>query len=869
MTTDEIRERFIDFFKSRGHKIIRSDSLVPENDPTLLFTSAGMNQFKDYFLGLKKDLKRAASSQKCLRTGDLDEVGRTAYHHSFFEMLGNFSFGDYFKTEAIQWAWEFLTKELDLSRERLRVSVHESDDEAYKIWHDEMGVPEKWITRLGDKTNFWPANAPKEGPNGPCGPCSEIYYDQGEEYASKPHRCSIEHDCGRFAEIWNLVFTQFDRQEGGKLVPLKQKNIDTGMGLERLACAIQGKKTNFEIDIFQPINKEIEKIIGVRVQETSRKSLYAVSDHIRAIVFAIADGITPSNEGRGYVIRKLIRRAIWCGWDLAPSKKGADIFLHKLVPVVVRTMSKAYPELIEAQKNIVDSLMTEETNFEETTVRGRKILFQKFEELDRRGKKVLPGEFVFDLHDRLGFRYESTKYIVEKKGFKIEQDEFDRLMQAQRKRAKRASEITGGIFVTSELDKRLHELPATKFLGYDTHQGRGKVLLAQVEQNKGIIVLDRTPFYGESGGQVGDQGILKDQSFEAKVEDTKKKDSYHLHYVQILKGKIHEGMEVEAVIDSKRRDAAMRNHTATHLLHAVLREVLGKQVRQVGSLVHPDRLRFDYSFLRPLTEEELLRIESRVNEEILKDTPLQKEEKDFEEAKSEGALAFFGEKYGDRVRVVTVPGISKEFCGGTHCERTGQIGAFVITSDGSIASGVRRMEALTGTGAIRYTQELRSQLKRAGEKLRAAPSEVVERIEKLQERLKKAERESRERTPAMADPKALIEKGEKVGDYHLIVERFNETSREELRRISDSLRSQTKNTIWLLLGQIQERVHFVIGLSADLKTGSVDARELAREVAGLLKGSGGGRKDFAEGGGSERNAFEAILETLREKLCSL
>ena len=857
MKTDEIRQRFLDFFKKQGHTRVRSDSLVPQNDPTLLFTSAGMNQFKDYFLGLKKDLKRAASSQKCLRTGDLDEVGRTPYHHSFFEMLGNFSFGDYFKEEAIRWAWEFLTGEMGLEKERLRISVHKDDDEAYKIWEGKIKIRKDWIYKLGDKTNLWPSNAPKEGPNGPCGPCSEIYYDKDLRSNSD----DIEGP--RFAEIWNLVFTQYDRQEGGKLVPLKQKNIDTGMGLERLACVVQKKKTNFEIDIFQPINETIEDILGTKIPEASKKNLYALSDHIRAIVFAMADGVTPSNEGRGYVIRKLIRRAIWNGWDLALSKKGAEIFLHKLVPVVVQTMSKEYPELEEAQKSVTDSLKIEENNFEETTVRGREILFQKFEELNKEGKKILPGEFVFDLHDRLGFRYESTQYIAEKGGFKIEQDEFDRLMEAQRKRARKASPIEQNIFMTSEFDKKLHELPATKFLGYDAHQGKGKVLLAQMEQEKGVVVLDQTPFYGESGGQVGDQGVLKAEGFEAQVENTQKKDSYHLHYLRLLKGKVKEGMTVEAVIDSKRRDSAMRNHTATHLLHAVLREVLGKQVRQVGSLVHPDRLRFDYSFSRALTPEEFSKIEMRVNEEILKDTPLKKEEKGFDEAKSEGAIAFFGEKYGSRVRVVTVPGISKEFCGGTHCERTGQIGAFVITSDSSIASGVRRMEALTGEGALRYIQTLRSQVQQAAERLKATPLELVDRIEKLQERAKKLERETSlnnfKWTDTWVNTSEILEKKKPVGPFQLIVQKIDEEIPPEgLRGISDTLRSQTKDTMWFVASASASsgKANFLSATSANLiKNENLDMREVIKYVASQVGGDGGGRKDLAMGGTTDLNAL--------------
>ena len=880
METDELRRRFLDFFKKRGHTVVRSDSLVPQNDPTLLFTSAGMNPFKDYFLGLKKDLKRAASSQKCLRTGDLDEVGRTPYHHSFFEMLGNFSFGDYFKEDAIQWAWEFLTEELKLSKERLRVSVHKDDNEAYKLWHDKIKVPEKWIYKLGDKTNFWPSNAPKDGPNGPCGPCSEIYYDQ------EPNSRSEDIEGSRFAEIWNLVFTQFDRQEGGKLVPLKQKNIDTGMGLERLACVMQGKKTNFEIDIFRPVNEAINRCFDLKFNDhevrrgnqmlynTSvgialyRQHLYSIADHARAVIFAITDGVIPSNEGRGYVIRKLIRRALYRA-HLMTLHNLTEPFLYKLTSSVAETM-KTYPEAREAAKSVSDTILGEEERFLKTLELGLSLLVDKIEKAKQKGLKRLSGEEVFLLYDTYGFPDELTHTIAKEEGFEIDQTGFDRLMDEQRKRAKGASEITEGIFVTSELDKRLHELPATKFLGYDAHQGKGKVLLAQMEQDKGIIVLDQTPFYGESGGQVGDQGVLKGDGFEAKVEDTQKKDSYHLHYVRVLKGRAKEGMTVEASIDSKRRDSAMRNHTATHLLHAVLREVLGNQVRQVGSLVHPDRLRFDYSFGRALTPEEFSKIEMRVNEEILKDTPLKKEEKGFDEAKSEGAIAFFGEKYGDRVRVVSVPGISKEFCGGTHCDRTGQIGAFVITGDFSIASGVRRMEALTGEGALRYIQTLRSQVQQAAERLKATPSELVDRIEKLQERAKKLEKEGRSKPALEINPKEALEKAERVGPFRLITERFEEASREDLRRVSDQLRSQAKQSLWLLSAKGEEKAHFLVGLSADLKNGALDAREIVGEIGKKVGGSGGGRKDLAEGGGLDlsvlENSWKGMISSLKNYL---
>lgn len=858
MKTDEIRKRFLDFFKGRGHTIVRSDSLVPQSDPTLLFTGAGMNQFKDYFLGLKKDLKRATSCQKCLRTGDLDEVGKTPYHHSFFEMLGNFSFGDYFKKEAIRWAWEFLTVEMKISKERLRVSVHQKDDEAFKVWRDDIKVREDWIYKMGDKTNFWPANAPADGPNGPCGPCSEIYFDQEPQKGSGG---SIEDS--RFAEIWNLVFTQFDRQEGGKLLPLNNKNIDTGMGLERLACILQNKKTNFEIDIFVPLHEAVKTHLDFGKRAAgSANDLYALSDHVRAVIFAIADGVIPSNEGRGYVVRKLIRRALWRAHQLlhslqaTPPRELENPFLYKVVPKVIEVMRGAYPDLVGAQFNITETLRGEEERFLKTLERGLVLLEEKIKAAKAAGEKKLSGEEVFILYDTYGFPDELTRVIAYANHLEIDQEEFDRLMEGQRKRAKGATPLVESIFVKSEFEERLHKLPPTQFLGYETHRAKGRVLLWQQEGERALVVLDRTPFYAESGGQVGDQGFLEAPQFKARVEDTQKKDQYHLHYVRIAKGHLREGMEVEVEIDANRRDRSMRNHTATHLLHAVLREVLGEQVRQLGSLVHPDRLRFDYSFSRPLTEEELLIIESRVNEETLKDSPVEKEEMPFEEAKKGGAIAFFGEKYGNRVRVVTVPGISKEFCGGTHCNRTGQIGAFVIVSDASIASGVRRMEALTGEGALRYIQELRSQVRSAAEKLRSSPAELVERIEKLQNRMKQLEKEDRERPQSRVALEELMGNAKRVGIFRLVTAKLEGAGKAELRKIHDQLRSRAQQTVWLLASCLEEKVHVLVGSSPDLKEGPPFAQELARKVFTKMGASGGGRKDLVEGGGSDPDAVK-------------
>ncbi len=864
MKTDDIREQFLKYFEAKGHALVASDSLVPQKDPTLLFTGAGMNQFKDYFLGLKKDLKRATSSQKCLRTGDLDQVGKTPYHHSFFEMLGNFSFGDYFKEEAITWAWEFLTETLRIPAARLRVSVHTSDDEAFRIWRNKIKIREDWISKLGDDSNFWPANAPKEGPNGPCGPCSEIYYDQGED-PKNPHACSIEHDCRRFAEIWNLVFTQFDRQDAGQLLPLANKNIDTGMGLERLACVLQGKKTNFEIDIFVPILSEITKVLGVELNAQTKSSLYTIADHLRAVVFAIHDGVIPSNEGRGYVIRKLIRRSLWHAHQLVPNMNLKKAFLYRIVPVVGMVMRKAYPEIFEVERSISESLRAEEDKFLDTLEIGLGILSQKLSDLRAQGRKAVLGEVVFELYDTYGFPDELTRAIAEGQGFAIDQEGFDRQMEKQRQQAKQASQMAQAIFVSTELEKKISGLEATRFLGYQVLEARGKVLLADIENQKGVIVLDETPFYAESGGQVGDQGVLQTEKFKAHVIDTQKKDKIFLHLIEIEEGNVRAGEEVEARVDGKRRARTMRNHTATHLLHAALRQILGSQVRQLGSLVSPEKLRFDYSYSQALTPEQIRLLEEAVNQEILKDTALSKEEKPIEEAKQEGAIAFFGEKYGQKVRVVTVPGFSKEFCGGTHCDRTGQIGAFLIVSDSSIASGTRRIEALTGEGVLEYMASLRLQMAKLSQDLKTTPGQLAERIAKLQEALKKSEKDKGKQAGQAFDAQKIINEAVVANSFRFAAFHEKGVNLDDLRYLSDSLRSRGGQLIYLLATENEEKIHFLLGMSHELVKSDLDLRELMKELAPLLGSSGGGRKDFVQGGGPNRGQFQTHWQEILDK----
>lgn len=861
MKTSEIRKRFLDFFKTKGHTLVKSDSLIPRNDPTLLFTGAGMNQFKDYFLGLRTDLKRAASSQKCLRTGDLDQVGKTPYHHSFFEMLGNFSFGDYFKEEAIAWAWEFLTQEMKLIPERLYVSVHEKDEEALEIWHKKIGIPKKIIARLGDQSNFWPADAPKAGPNGPCGPCSEIFFDQGSNYSeASKNKFWANDESGRFAEIWNLVFTQFERQEGGKLVPLKAKNIDTGMGLERLACVMQGKRTNFEIDLFEPLLRALRQK-SKNGKGDGVANLNAVADHVRGAVVAISDGANPSNEGRGYVIRKLIRRAVWQG-RMAELKTP---ILGPLVPLVVSSLEDAYPELRASEKSVEQTIVLEEERFHETLDSGLNALSKLLEEASQRKTKMLSGEEIFQLYDTYGFPDELTRTIAQKSGVGINEKGFETLLEGQRKRAKAATKLADTIFTASEINQDFLKLSETKFLGYQTLEADGKILWQSFSGEEGAIVLDQTPFYPEGGGQVGDQGILEGKDFRFTVADTQKKERVILHYGKLVKGKSKIGDSCKASVNQELREATKRNHTATHLLQAALRSVVGTHIRQVGSLVNPEKLRFDFTHGKALTDEEIRNVEAWVNHAILESSPVQANHQSYDTAMRSGVLAFFGDKYGDEVRVIEVPGRSKELCGGTHCHQTGEIGAFVITSETSIGSGTRRIEALTGMNAIRYTKGLQQTLKKISETLKVNPDQVLERTEKLQKRVRELERSgfsSGRNTLEQIDIEKMIGSAQKIGTIKLIAKTIPDEEITFLRHLADQIRNKTKQSVIALFSTKDSKVNMIVGLTKDLAPSKLDAKNMAQAVAPLLEGSAGGRKDLAQGGGRNLNGIDSVLKTL-------
>ncbi len=848
----------MNFFKGRDHKIVSSASLVPEDDPTVLFTSAGMGQFKENFMGIKRDLKRAASCQKCLRTGDLENVGRTPAHQTFFEMLGNFSFGDYFKEEAIAWAWEFLTKELNIAKERLAVSVYKEDRIAFSIWEKKIGVPVDKIAKMGEKSNFWPSNAPQEGPNGPCGPCSEIFYDWGEEIGCGKTSCGVDCDCGRFIEVWNLVFTQYNRKDEGVLEPLPRKNIDTGMGLERLASVMQGVRSNFETDLFTPIITEIERHLGPKVKNNS--VIRTIADHIRATVFLIGDGILPSNEGRGYVQRMLIRRAS----RLARQAGSEDIFLHRLVPAVIGVMREPYPDLKNRESLMKEVIQTEEDRFNRTLDEGMRILNEEIAKLKKKNETILPGNIAFRLFDTFGFPVELTTDHLREKGFKVDMNEFNDRLEEQRRISRTGSQMGTTVFAETFAQKICSLNLKSKFLGYETHQAKGKIL-AIIEN---AVILDQSPFYGEQGGQIGDTGHLKKEECEYRVYDTKRVDDAIVHLVTPLKGNLKVGDEVSAAIDSARRNSIMRNHTATHLLQAALRQVLGHQVEQSGSLVAEDRLRFDFTHVGKVPQEALEKAEKIVNDEILKNIPLQVHQLPQEEAKRRGAICFFGEKYGDVVRVVEIPGFSQEFCGGTHCRATGDIGFLQIVSESAVASGVRRIEAITGEKAYQHAKENEIALRQIAALLKTSPDKVAESLQRLLQKMKQVER-LQQNWNKSADGdfvEAWIKRAEAIGSVHLVARAVEEADPGILRSLWDQIKVKFKRGIAVLWSVKEGKLSLVIGVTHDLVKEGWDASQLIKLLADWIGGSGGGKKDLAQAGGKKPECIEKAIAALKEEI---
>ena len=875
MHSSEIRDKFLKFFEEKGHLIAPSDSLVPD-DPTLLFTSAGMVQFKPYFIGERVPPRtRVATSQKCLRTGDLEIVGTTPFHHTFFEMLGNFSFGDYFKDEAITWAWEFITEVLGLPPGKLWVSVYENDDEAVEIWEKKVGIAGERIVRLGEKPNYWPPNAPSEGPNGPCGPCSEIFYDFGSEVGCRRPDCGPDCDCGRFSEIWNLVFMQYNREEGGVLTPLPKKNIDTGMGLERVSAVLQGTPTNFETDLFMPIVREAAYIAGVEygVDEQTDIALRVIADHARAMAFAISDGVMPSNVGGGYVLRRIIRRAVLKGKSLGV----AGLFLDQLGPVVIGIMEGPYPELREHAEHISRTVRAEEEKFQRTLDMGVQKLEESIERLVARGAEEVPGMEAFVLYDTYGFPLELTQGIAAERGLAVDVQGFENAMEEQRRKAREGSDVPAELFAGSlgavaEMEK---VEPATDFIGYETFRSTarvvgilkgGELVSAAVAGDRIDIVLDKTPFYPEAGGQAADVGTISRDGTEIEIDRTVRIGALIVHSGRVKTGELKSGEQVTATVDAGRRMSTMRNHTATHLLHRALRMMLGEHVVQSGSLVEPARLRFDFTHAAAVTPGELDEVEKIVNDAILRDHEVRASETTLEQAKEDGAMALFGEKYSGVVRVIRVGDFSMELCGGTHVARTSQIGLFKILSESSIGAGLRRIEAVTGSSAVDYVREHDRLLAAIADTLRVSPAETPEAVARLAESLKAAEKRIEELKRRTAGSRAdeLAAQAVEYNGVRLIASRVDTGDMELMNSLADSLANKLKSAIIILGGAANGKVAFVSKVTADLVKRGFHAGNLIREVAKVAGGGGGGRPDFAQAGGKDIEKLDEALAKARE-----
>ena len=857
MSTAQLRKAFIDYFVENGHTAVHSSPVVPANDPTLLFTNAGMVQFKDVFLGIEqRPYTRACSVQRCIRAGgkhnDLENVGYTARHHTFFEMLGNFSFGDYFKREAIRYAWAFLTERLGIPAEKLWVTVFHEDDEAADIWLNEIGVSPERFSRCGEKDNFW-----SMGDTGPCGPCSEIFYDHGPEVPGGPPG-SPDEDGDRYIEIWNLVFMQFNRDADGTLTPLPKPSVDTGMGLERLAAVMQGVHSNYDIDLFQALIDAAQQATGAKDRDSS--SLKVIADHIRSTSFIITDGVLPSNEGRGYVLRRIIRRAIRHGYKLGQKQP----FFHKLVQPLVEQMGEAYPELKAAAPQVEKVLRQEEERFAETLENGMKLLEAAIAELSG---DTLPGDVVFKLYDTYGFPVDLTADIARERGLKIDEAGFEEAMRKQRERARAA-----GSFKV-DLSRKIDFDGETAFVGYEKDAVDATVLalyrddvrVAELKEGEeGIVILDRTPFYAESGGQVGDTGSLSEGMNSFHVADTQKQGKLWLHRGRVTAGSLREGQRVHAQVDVARRRAAERNHSATHLLHAALRNHLGEHVAQKGSQVTPERLRFDFSHFELIAPETLRAIEREVNEKIMENVPVVIEEMSLEAAREKGAMALFGEKYGDVVRVVDMGDYSIELCGGTHVCRTGDIGPFRIVSEGGVAAGVRRVEALTGTGAWDWIYAREKALVQAAETLKAKkPEQLPERAEQMAHQLRQLEKqvEQLQAKMAAAQGSELANQAQRIGDVQVLAARVEGADGKVLRELMDQLRQKLNNAVIVLGGARDGKVVLVAGVSKAL-TDRFKAGELVNFVAQQVGGRGGGRPDMAQAGGSQPENLDAALASV-------
>ncbi len=865
-STAALREKFLDYFARQGHEIVASSPLVPGNDPTLLFTNAGMVQFKETFLGQeKRSYLRAASSQRCVRAGgkhnDLENVGYTARHHTFFEMLGNFSFGDYFKHDAIRFAWEFLTKELELPKARLWVTVYDEDDEAASIWLDEIGVAPEQLIRIGDKTggkryesdNFW-----SMGDTGPCGPCTEIFYDHGAEVAGGPPG-SPDEDGDRYIEIWNLVFMQYNRAADGTMTKLPKPSVDTGMGLERLAAVMQGVHSNYEIDLFANLIRAAAEV--TKRTDLNNNSLRVIADHIRSCAFLIVDGVMPSNEGRGYVLRRVIRRAIRHAYKLGVN----ETFYYKLVAPLVDEMGEAYPELTKAQGQIEKVLKLEEERFSETLDQGMKILESAIADLKGR---ELPGETVFKLYDTYGFPADLTADIARERQLTIDTTGFEQAMAAQRERARSASQFGVDYAASVEVDV------ASEFTGYDHVDGQAKVVAlirgesqvnALVAGEDGVVILDKTPFYAESGGQAGDRGRLTANGIEFTVSDTRLLSGKNGHIGKVLSGEIRLGMTLAADVDQARRQAIILNHSATHLLHAALRQVLGEHVTQKGSLVEADRLRFDFSHFEPVTKAQLQEIERIVNAEVRANHAVQTRLMNYDDAVEAGAMALFGEKYSDEVRVLSIGDFSTELCGGIHAERAGDIGLFKIIFETGTAAGVRRIEAVTGEHALAWLERLESNFAAVSELVKGGRDDTLDKVQQLVDRSRKLEKELEQLKGKLASSQgsALAEQAIEVNGIKVLAAKLEGADARTLRDTVDQLKNKLGSAVIVLGAVTGEKVSLTAGVTPDLIK-QIKAGDLVKHVAQQVGGKGGGRPDMAQAGGTEPAALDAALASVKE-----
>ncbi|MBC2850677.1 alanine--tRNA ligase [Cetobacterium sp. 8H] len=863
LTGNEIRSKFIKFFEEKNHKHFESASLIPD-DPTLLLTVAGMVPFKPYFLGQKEaPTPRVTTYQKCIRTNDLENVGRTARHHTFFEMLGNFSFGDYFREEAIIWSWEFITEVLKLEKDKLWVSVFTTDDEAERIWIEKCNFPKERIVRMGESENWWAA-----GPTGSCGPCSEIHVDLGPAYGGDENsKLGDEGTDNRFIEIWNLVFTEWNRMEDGSLQPLPKKNIDTGAGLERVAAMVQGKSNNFETDLLFPIVEEAGRLTNTTYGESPEKdfSLKVITDHSRAVTFLVNDGVIPSNEGRGYVLRRILRRAVRHGRLLGRT----ELFMFEMVDKVVDIMEGAYPELRKNIEHIKKVVKIEEEKFSNTLDQGIQLVTNEIKAVKERGEDKLSGEVTFKLYDTYGFPYELTEEICEENGIEVLKEEFVEKMEEQREKARSARSVVMEKGQDSVIEELYDKYGTTEFVGYNELMTSGKLLsVRELENNRYALIFDRTSFYAESGGQEADHGIIEGEKLVAKVLDVQKQKEIYTHIVEIESGleELVEGATLSLTVDPVRREEIGKNHTATHLLHQALKDVLGSHVQQAGSACGADRLRFDFNHYEALTSEELERVEKIVNERIFMGTSVNSELMSMDQAKSKGATALFGDKYGSEVRVISIGDYSMELCGGTHINNIGKIGLFKIVSEAGVAAGVRRIEAQTSYKAYLAVVEMEKTMKRVAKNLKTDLNKIEERSEKIVEEVRDLSKETEALKAKVAsfEANSLFDEVQEINGVKVLVKAFKDKEADSLREIVDKAKDKLGSCV-IALGSDNDKAVFAVGVTKDLIS-KVKAGDLVREAAKIAEGNGGGRPDFAQAGGKNGAKVEEALATLKEIL---